>query len=50
MVNQKVDPLPSSDSTPISPFKIEMIVLQMESPRPVPCLNISNLTKRSNLG
>ena len=38
-VNQKVEPEPFTESTPIAPFKLSMMVLLIVSPKPVPCLN-----------
>ena len=49
IVNQNVEPFPSSDSTPILPFNFSIIVLQIESPNPVPCLKLFNFTKRLNM-
>src|SRR5699024_6704531 len=48
-VNQKVEPEPFTESTPIVPFKLSMMVLLIVSPRPVPCLNSFILMKRSNM-
>lgn len=48
MVNQKQDPFPSSDSTPIHPPIFSTIVRQIASPSPVPGLAESSLTNRSN--
>ena len=36
--NQKQEPFPSSELTPIFPFCCSTILLQIESPNPVPCL------------
>ena len=46
-VNQKVLPLPTSDSAPISPPSLFTIVLQIESPSPLPFLSLCKRTKRS---
>lgn len=48
-VNQKVEPEPFTESTPIAPFKLSMMVLLIVSPKPVPCLNSFILMKRSNI-
>ena len=48
-VNQKVEPEPFTESTPIVPFKLSMMVLLIVSPSPVPCLNSFILMKRSNM-
>ncbi len=45
MVNQKVLPFPSSDSTPISPFRRFTIVRQIDNPSPVPLYEIVEFGK-----
>ena len=48
-LNQKREPFPGSDSTPIFPPICSTILWQMESPRPVPCTKEFNFTKRSKI-
>lgn len=45
-MNQKVDPFSGSDSTPIFPLNLSMIVEQIDRPNPVPWMKLFNLTKR----
>ena len=44
--NQNVEPLPSSLSTPISPFIFDTISLLICKPSPVPCAKELSFTKR----
>ena len=46
--NQNSEPFPGIELTPTFPFIFSAIMVQMESPRPVPCLKLFSLTKRSN--
>ena len=48
-VNQNVEPFPKVEQTPILPPSFSMMLLLMDSPRPVPCLWAFSLTKRSNM-
>ena len=36
MVNQNREPFPSPESTPMTPHNCSTMLLQIESPRPVP--------------
>ena len=47
-VNQKQEPFPGSESTPIFPPSCVMILWQIERPRPVPGIKLLSLTKRLN--
>ena len=46
--NQKVEPSPSAEKTPISPPSRSMMLLLIASPNPVPCAFLLSLTNRSN--
>lgn len=50
MVNQKVDPFPSSDSTPMRPPMCSTIVWQMDSPSPVPLYKRVQFDETSEYG
>ena len=47
-VNQKREPFPYSDSTPIVPPRCSMILLQIDSFKPVPFEKVFSFTNRSN--